>query len=213
MKENSLESNQNIPENTSTLADRIAESKERLAGESLKAVKRGRGRPRGSKKVTTTSSGPIHDSAASTLGASTGAPSPTSEAIDIPVALLKPVLQFPFRIAASKTGYEGFNLSDDEADSMAPMLDQVLKAYLPQLNGPQAALAALGASLAVITSTKYLAMLEWKRLRHRIATEHMPQEHRSNEAPSPAPMPTQVFDENHNPLIDPQKLNLKKLFK
>ena len=80
----------------------------------------------------------------------------------IPTAILAPMLKFPFKIAALKTGYEGFSLEDGEADSLAPQLDQVLRTYMPQANSGEMALVVFAASLATVGGMKYMLYLDWK---------------------------------------------------
>jgi hypothetical protein len=85
-----------------------------------------------------------------------------SVGFDIPKEALAPLLQFPYAIAAKRTGFAGFELSKEETDALVPMLDAVLKQYLPQVSGPHAALMMFGGSIAVITGIRYSMYLDFK---------------------------------------------------
>ncbi len=80
----------------------------------------------------------------------------------IPVGILAPVIQMPYTAAALKTGWDGWKLEDEYAQELAPQVDMVLKAYLPQLSEKGAALVGCLFSITTITAIKYMGYLEWK---------------------------------------------------
>lgn len=87
---------------------------------------------------------------------------PPAEPVEIPAAVLKPALQMPFQIAARKTGFDGFKLSDDEAEELAPMVGTALQKYFPSVGGEHAAAMTLAGSIALLAVVKYLAYLDFK---------------------------------------------------
>jgi len=116
--------------------------------------KRKRGRPRKDQ------SGIGIESSDPSLAAS---PSLPAQTFDIPKEAISPILQMPFKAAALKTGFDGWNLSSEEANAVAPMVDAVIKRYLPDSTNPHAALIALCGTLTVFTGIRYMAFLEWKK--------------------------------------------------
>lgn len=64
-------------------------------------------------------------------------------------------------MAAKRTGFDGFALSDEEADGIAPLVDAVLRQYLPN-NSPHAAAYTLAGVLLVTTGVRYMAYLDWR---------------------------------------------------
>jgi len=80
----------------------------------------------------------------------------------IPPSILAPVLQMPYTAMALKTGWEGWKLEDAYALELAPQVDTVLKAYLPQLSERGAAVVGVLFSVATITAIKYMGYLEWQ---------------------------------------------------
>jgi len=77
----------------------------------------------------------------------------------VPKDSLKHILALPFNLAAMQTGFEGFALTDQEADSMVPSMHTVLATYAPQVNGESMALMAFAGSLFSIAIAKYMAFI------------------------------------------------------
>lgn len=81
----------------------------------------------------------------------------------IPKEALGPIVAAPFRIAALRTGYNGFDLSDSERDGVVPLVDACLRQYLGPATTPHAAAIALGTTLAIFSGMKYMGYLQWRR--------------------------------------------------
>lgn len=137
-------------------------------------LKRKRGRPRKDSSASFASPTPetsSGESASPSSGAtkSPSAPSATAS-FEIPREALKPLVQFPYAIAAKKTGFEGFLLEEETANALVPMVDSVIRQYLPTTIGPHATLITLCGTLLVVTGSKYMMYLDW-RAQGRTATQ------------------------------------------
>lgn len=80
----------------------------------------------------------------------------------VPPAGLKQMVALPFNLAAIKTGFEGFLLTDEEAEAIVPSLHTVLATYAPQVNGESMAIMALAGALFSIGIGKYVAFLQFR---------------------------------------------------
>jgi len=80
----------------------------------------------------------------------------------VPSEGLKPLLQLPFAAAAIQTGFPGFQLTDQEADSLVPSAHAVLATYAPQVKSEHVALVALGGGLISLAFTKYMAFIAFR---------------------------------------------------
>lgn len=148
MENNEIKSeNLDITEVKQAVAIEAVKSKAMLAEQNDKPAKRKRGRP------PQNAASPEITAQSLPIGA---------KVEPIPKELLSPMLKFPFKIAALRTGYEGFTLDDDEAEGLVPQLDQVLRTYMPQASSGEMALVIFGASLATVSGMKYMLYLDWK---------------------------------------------------
>ena len=86
-----------------------------------------------------------------------------SPKITVPDAALRPLLKTPFRLAKLKTGFKGWELSDDDADEIVPALRAVIDQYSGAIDSPHAAAYALAGSILILAGTKYIAFMEWKK--------------------------------------------------
>lgn len=123
----------------------ISESKENLASAEEVPVKRKRGRPRKSESPQSSQTQSTPD---------TSAPSQL-------VPVLKYVVKAPFQVAADRTGFKDWNLSDEESTELATLTDAVLSKYLPQLAGDKAAILTLVAALGAVTLSKWMLYREY----------------------------------------------------
>lgn len=87
--------------------------------------------------------------------------SPAAMALDIPTTALRPVLQLPFTLLRAKTGFEGFKLSDDAVSDCLPLLDHVLKQYLPATDSPHAPAFLLVTTLGTHLFLQYQEYRAW----------------------------------------------------
>jgi len=74
-----------------------------------------------------------------------------------PPDFLKPVVNFPFQLAAMKTGWAGWNLTEEEKLSNAQFLDACMRRYLPQLQTEHAEIVGLSIGLGMAAVSRYLA--------------------------------------------------------
>lgn len=127
--------------------------------ESKKAIeegttqKRGRGRPRKVESETIEASRPQIQPSEKISTASTQ---------DIPKPVVEAVLGYPYKLAARKTGFQAFELSQDELDALTPMAQECLRKWLPDGGTHNPEILLLG-SLAVITAVRYMAYLDFKQ--------------------------------------------------
>lgn len=106
----------------------------------------------------TPTSGEMNQECSSSSGA-VPAPQPSFE---IPKEVLEPAIQFPFALAAKRTGFDGFALGKEEVDAIVPLADQCAKQYLPTTMGPHSALIMLCGTVIAITGMKYMMFLDWR---------------------------------------------------
>jgi len=128
-----------LPATEPTLSEAVVESKEAIANAA--PVKR-RGRPKKNPDD---------------IKKEVKKENPAPAAAMPPPDYLKPVINFPFQAMALKTGWEGWNLSEEEKLSNAVLLDLCLKRYLPQLQSEHAELAALALGLGMAAVSRYMA--------------------------------------------------------
>lgn len=119
---------------------------------------------------------PLSEKTSTTVTTSQTADSPVQEPIDsgpsFPEPALKIALSIPFSLVAEKTHYDGFNLKEDEQSLLAPILDTVLKRYMPNIaESPHAALATLAVSIGGLALSKFLAYRVWKTEQVKVAHE------------------------------------------
>lgn len=126
---------------------------ESIIAASQPEAKKRRGRPPGSKNKSTLD-----------LDAQNVAPQPES-AISIPKEALKPLIQFPYKAWALKTGFDGCALDDSEAEALAPMVDECLKRYMPATQSEHGPLIVLCVTAVMFTGMKYMALLEWQKMK------------------------------------------------
>ena len=128
-----------------------------------KPLPKKRGRPMGAKNVSHVGAAPgIPSSSAPSASPLSNPVAPQTVPLDIPKEVLIPVINFPYSIAAKRTGFSGFKLDKEECDAIIPLVDQCLKQYLPSVTGPHAAAVALLGTISVITALKYSAYLDFK---------------------------------------------------
>ena len=132
---------------------------ESIIAASQPEAKKRRGRPPGSKNKTSLD-----------LDAQNASVSPPQEsAIAIPKEALKPLIQFPYKAWALKTGFDGCALDDSEADALAPMVDECLKRYMPATQSEHGPLIVLCVTAVMFTGMKYMALLEWQKAKREHA--------------------------------------------
>lgn len=181
---------------SSDLSQIIAESRANL--EEVNPPRK-RGRPPGSKNKSD-SGETSPESAAPQVGAD---PAPQAQAAQSPtsmVPMLIPTVKMVYGFQARKTGFPGFNATDDEAQTIAIGVDQVLEKYLPQLSEKMGVVVVCIFNIGVITLSKYMAYYDWlqyleaKRVKQADAGQGenaKPTEAKSTQAPKPAtPQPT-----------------------
>lgn len=130
-----------------------------VAGVKQDAEKKKRGRP---PKAASSSTAP----SASANGAQATAPITTTPALaspEIPREVLSPLVQFPYLIAAKRTGFDGFALSKEEVDALVPMVDHCIRQYMPNVTGPHAVAVTLLGTVAMMTGTRYMMYLDWRK--------------------------------------------------
>lgn len=132
---------------------------ESIIAASQPEAKKRRGRPPGSKNKTSLD-----------LDAQNAANSPSQEsAIAIPKEALKPLIQFPYKAWALKTGFDGCALDASEADALAPLVDECLKRYMPATQSEHGPLIVLCVTAVMFTGMKYMALLEWQKAKREHA--------------------------------------------
>lgn len=90
---------------------------------------------------------------------------PASVVIPLPPpTYLKSAVNFPFQLAAMKSGWAGWNLTEQEKEENAQILDAVLKRYVPQFGSEHPELFALCFSLGMAIGVRYLAFQEILRV-------------------------------------------------
>jgi len=125
--------------------------------------KRGRGRPPGSKTQK------LGDETKTVVDASPSAVNlPPPAPVNLPVELTTGMLQAPFAIYAKRTGFEGFNLEKETADSLNPAINECISKYFPAGMGEHAALFTLVGTLGFVAFSKYMAYQDFLALeRHK----------------------------------------------
>ena len=124
----------------------LSDSARKIEGEKPIPIKRPRGRPRKD---------------AQAMPAAAPAQAPDSQPVDL-TPFLGHIVGLPFDLMATKTGFPGFRLEDAERAGLAPMLDQVLKQYCPDIgNSPHAAAFALAGSIGMLAYGKYMVYADF----------------------------------------------------
>lgn len=85
---------------------------------------------------------------------------PTPPAFDIPDAVLKPVVQFPFTFMRNRTGFEGFGMDAQTENQSVELLKIVINQYMPNVDSKH--LPAIMLSWT-ICSTLYMQNEEYKK--------------------------------------------------
>lgn len=88
-----------------------------------------------------------------------------------PADFLKPVVNFPFQALALKTGWAGWNLTEEEKSSNAILLDLCLKRYLPQLQSEHAELIGLAIGLGMAGVSRYMAFQSFLQAQKKVINE------------------------------------------
>lgn len=70
----------------------------------------------------------------------------------------------PFRIAASRTGFKGFELTTEERNDLAEAWTPVLNEYLPEALAKYGAVVYAGYVTITVVGTKHLDYSDWKKL-------------------------------------------------
>ncbi len=77
---------------------------------------------------------------------------------------LKQLVALPFGLVAFQTGFNGFQLTNEEAEAIVPSMQTVLATYAPQMNGENIALVTFAGALFSVGLAKYMAYLEFRKL-------------------------------------------------
>lgn len=93
------------------------------------------------------------------------------QAFQLPPEAIGPYLKLPFSLAAKKTGWGGWELSQEEVEALTPLADAVIKQYLPMINSPHAALILFAGSLAGLTVTKWVMWSDHQKQAKRPPSE------------------------------------------
>lgn len=148
-------------------------------------IKRGRGRPRKTPKIEPAQQGPAQNDAQNTVG--------MSQAPQLPIApYLAVALKVPFGIAAAKTDFEGFELTDEEAKDPAQALETIINLYFPDLinmDPKKLAILAFAVSIGSLSLVKYNAYLEFKKAQKQNQFEFSPTPEQLNNDNKPAENP------------------------
>lgn len=90
-------------------------------------------------------------------------PAASGETVPVSLDEAKLILNMPFDGLAKVTEFDGFKLPADKLDSCAPLMDKVMKQYLPQMEGPHAALMALSIGLGTHLAVSSFAFWQFKK--------------------------------------------------
>lgn len=168
----------------------MAESKQNLT------EKREGGKKRGRHPKSCTCESCI--SKAQSLASDTGMPLPDVpggmvDAIPIQVDqfVIGQALEFPYLIAAKRTGFDGFKLSDEEKQAIVPQLDACVKQYMPQSASPMTALIVTAATITVLSAMKYYMYLDF------IAEKRKEQTEQRSTSPAVVRSEPEVIDPNN----------------
>ena len=91
------------------------------------------------------------------------APDSGLQALEIPTVMLRPALNLPFSVLRAKTGFDGFKLPDEVANECLPLLEHVLKQYLPATNSPHAPAMTLVGTLGMVLAVQFSEFRAWKK--------------------------------------------------
>ncbi len=81
----------------------------------------------------------------------------------VPKESLKSLVALPFGLLAFQTGFNGFQLTNEEADAIVPSMHAVMAKYAPMLKPDDVALMTFAGSLFSIGLMKYMAFLQFKK--------------------------------------------------
>ena len=87
----------------------------------------------------------------------------------IPVEALTPAIRLPFGLVAARTGFDGWALSEEEAKSVAPLVDAVMRRYLPSGPSKHGEAVALAVTLTAFTGMRLMAYYAWLGEKDRAA--------------------------------------------
>lgn len=110
-----------------------------------------------------------NDQAESVVDPSIGASTPPGESVgprtvvELPDTALKAILQLPFNLARSKTGFKGYELDDSTAEACVPLAQECIRIYFPDTDSKHAPLFALCATLGTVAVNQFIAHQDWKR--------------------------------------------------
>ncbi len=140
------------------LSDAITESKTAIS--EAAAPKSKGGRPKGYKMPRDENGNVIKANASPEKKAAAKA---AIVAPAIPPEYLKPVINFPFMLAAKRTGFDGFNLSDQEQLQNAELLEKCMARYFPQLQTDHAELVGLALGVGIAFYGRFLSYQEYRQ--------------------------------------------------
>lgn len=144
------------------LSEIVAESAQRLAeAPQVPVQKRGRGRPR--KDAQSHVAGAASSSGSPSQGTTPQSASAPGTLVPSFAPVFAQGIKIPFGIKANTTGWDGWNLSEPEAQALGEQIDQVVKFYMPQMDPKHAALASLGVSLMMITGSRMMGETDFKK--------------------------------------------------
>lgn len=129
----------------------VQESQAALADTPPPVIKNKGGRPKGSK--TKNRSVPAENP-------SQTPPQPEPEKVTL-APILAEFAGVPFKIAANRTGFEGFNANLDEKQAIGISLDKVVEKYFPQLSEKAGVEVMCLFTIASVTLTKYAMYTVW----------------------------------------------------
>jgi hypothetical protein len=81
----------------------------------------------------------------------------------VPAEGLGELVALPFHLASLQTGFQGFQLTENEKRAIVPSFHAVLAQYAPQVSGENMALIAFSGALFSIGLGKYMAYLEFRK--------------------------------------------------
>jgi hypothetical protein len=82
-------------------------------------------------------------------------------AMEVPIEALTSVLKMPFNLLRARTKFPGFKLDDATARECAPLLNQMINQYLPNIDPVHAPAIMLAATLCTILFSQATAYSEW----------------------------------------------------
>lgn len=120
---------------------------------------------------------------------------PTASVPAIPAEILKPVVNFPFGLMAQKTKWPDWNLSNQEQEQNAVLLEKVMARYFPQLESNHAELVGLAMGLGIAAFSRYVGFQQYI------------QESRKNAGNSASPNDTRQTDNVDSPVQNKRRVD------